>query len=858
MARGLEPTPFNRAYVKRESLEAGGSQFRLSSSGVPSPPGMGEGTHLDIHTPVKLVLKREPRKYILLNPQEGLLMDGDDMTNNRSSGRDTRIKVPRTFNNRWTHVEDADGQRIGLPDPSERGLGAMVVKHQGEEVTGQAAADLVKHPLLESHLFSVRWHDNLEVTEYVYSSARTYTTDSGYGAEVRFRDELGNIGWGEKLNTEGMSLDLDHLSVINTVQRVQEESRDPSGHWTPTVLKSFSSYISGLEVDEGGSTLGHFEIQDLLAIIIACADDGNRPLNQDTIIELALSLADDRERLRQVVRRRVLALMGWSDPEMDPEFANPDYDEDELEEAIASKMTMVSTIRMALSGRTQEFADEFYPLWIHRSILMGVGVSSVTSLQRVAGSQTSDVSYAIDPYSWDGRTHTVHLYDRSHHGNGNCRVAKDFLFIPNVLRHRVNNKSKMLPTSDFLSALEETLLQCMQHHSDMAALSLHSSNGEPTPLSQALQDVDAHARETLSVAGGAWEELGVTGTPDAWKAPLKFLIRKELAESTGTHIDDLTRATKFCWNGCPECIDRNDVVLGGVYGLQYLDKAVLDAWYQHGRQASPEYHDLPLDSIADGSSDLQLGVLHNVSIDVQNRRIRSSLLPWTIGLHIERGDPEGGACMVIRESDIAGHRLIDAPGQSVIMGTPSVGIKRLIWWDLIITAFLDSAGKLRGQDRRVDLVFYDIRDIPFEDSGLTARMLDSITALGRKHGFDRFETLSDVLSWMAYRGFDIRVCVDSGRIQEAPVERFLRRLRRTSEGSSGTVQILSKNVPVASMHKKILLTPVWGLTGSANMTASGTGTSEEIEAHILATDPNYAQLKQSCEDSLVGAVEWGG
>ena len=60
------------------------------------------------------------------------------------------------------------------------------------------------------------------------------------------------------------------------------------------------------------------------------------------------------------------------------------------------------------------------------------------------------------------------------------------------------------------------------------------------------------------------------------------------------------------------------------------------------------------------------------------------------------------------------------------------------------------------------------------------------------------------------------------------------------------------------MHKKILLTPVWGMMGTANMTFSGTGASEEIEAHVLASDPNYVQLRQSCEDSLVGAVEWGG
>ena len=858
LCRGQEPTPLNTSYVNRQRLEERGSQFRLSSEGVPGPPGIQDGTFLDIYTPVKLWLKREPRKYILLNPEEGLLVDGDDMTNPRTSGRESRIKVPRTFNNRWTHVEDQVGESLGMPDPADSDLGKLIVKSGDEDIEGQEAADLVKHPMMDNHIFSARWHDNLQVTEYVYSSTRTFTTDSGYGAEVRFRDEIGNIGWGEKLETEGISLDLDHRSVRDTILRITEESAGTSGHWTPTVLKAFSSFLSGMSLDDEGNTLGHFEIQDLIALIIATAEDGDAPLNQTTVVELALGMADDRERLRALVRRRVLALSGDSDPEGDPDLTRRQADQDDLENSIAAKIALVNSMRAALLDRSAEFADDFYPLWIHRSILMGLGISSVSSLQRVAGSQTSDVGYAIDPESWNGSGHSIHIYDRSHYGNGNCRVAKDFLFIPNLLRHRMNKRSKMLPSSDFLSGLEESMLQCMQHHSDMSALSLHSSGGDPTPLSMALNDVEDHARETLGVATDAWSSMGISGTSDAWKVPLKFLIRKELSEESGIPLDDFTRSTKFCWNGCPECIDRMDVVLGGVYGMQYLDKAVLDTWYQQGRSASQEYHDLPLESVASGTSDLQLGVLHNVSVDIENRRIRSSLLPWTIGLHIERGQPEEGASIVIRESDISGHRLIDAPGQSVIMGTPSVGIKRLLWWDLMITAFLDGAGKLGDAERRIDLVYYDIRDIAFEDSGLTPRMMDAITSMGRENGFDRFETLSDVLAWMAFRGFEIRVCVDSGRAEEEGVRGFLSRLRSRTQDSPGEVQILSKSVPVASMHKKILLTPVWGMMGTANMTYSGTGSSEEIEAHVLASDPNYVQLKQSCEDSLVGAVEWGG
>ena len=858
LCRRMEPTPRNVSFVNRQRLDSGGSQSRLTREAVPGPPGLPSGTYLDIYTPTKLWLKREPRKYIKLNPEVGLLMDNDDMASNITSGRDNKIKVPRTFNNRWTYVEDQPADRITLSDPSLRSLGELGVQVNDELKTGQEAADLLVHPLLDSHLGSVRWHDELKVTEYVFSSTRTYSTDDGYGAEIRYRDEIGAIAWGEAYNTEGITMELGQHAMRASVERILAEAVECSGAWTPTILNAFSCYLSQLPVMEGDEvTFGFFEVQDIIATIIASAGDGDRPLDQRTVVQEAVGLNDDLERLRVILRRRILSQSGDVDPENRPEGESEQGDSD-IDEQVESRVFMVNQLVQALSGRIEEFAEDFLPLWLHRSILMGMGVTSVTALQRIAGSQVKDIGYAIDPDSWDGGGHSVHLYDRSHYGNGNCMVAKEHLFIPNILRHRLNSNSRMLPTNDFLSTLEEALLQCMQHHSDMAALSLHSSDGEPTPLSLALQDVGDHAHETLEIAGETWEEIGVAGPEEAWKTPLKFHIRKELAAEANLAIDDVTRATKFCWNGCPECIDRIDIVLGGVHGMKYLDKAVLDVWYHEGRKTSPEYHDLTLESVADGTSGLQLGVLHNVSLDVQNRRIRSSLLPWTIGLHIERNDPGCGATVLLRESDISGHRLIDVPGQAVVMGTPSVGIKRLLWFDLMMTAYLDAAGKLGDAERRIDLVFYDIRDIEFEDSGLTNRMLDALVTLGKEHGFNRFETLSDVLAWMAHRGFEIRVCVDSERAREQGVSTFLNRLKQRSESADGSVTILCKSVDYGSMHMKVLLTPIWGMLGSANMTPTGTALSEEIQQHVLATDPNFTQLEQRCKDLMFGSTEFTG
>jgi hypothetical protein len=245
--------------------------------------------------------------------------------------------------------------------------------------------------------------------------------------------------------------------------------------------------------------------------------------------------------------------------------------------------------------------------------------------------------------------------------------------------------------------------------------------------------------------------------------------------------------------------------------------------------------------------------MHDVTLDIDGKRLRSSLLPWTIGLDVDRTNPNEGANVVLRESDIVGHRIADLSGESVIVGISSIGVKRLLWFDLTMTAYLDSAGLLDEADRRIDLVYYDIRDVEFEDIGLSPRMLDSIMDLARGHGFDRFETLSDVLAWLVHRGFHIRICVDEGRSREDAVSSFLSEMESKSADGEGTLEVFVKEIDFASMHKKVLITPLWALMGSANLTESGTGRSEEIEAHVLSSNPNYQLVQTSCNDTFHGA-----
>ena len=62
--------------------------------------------------------------------------------------------------------------------------------------------------------------------------------------------------------------------------------------------------------------------------------------------------------------------------------------------------------------------------------------------------------------------------------------------------------------------------------------------------------------------------------------------------------DDVFRATNICWNGCPECVERIDLVQGGLLGLDYVDKYVLDRWFKKAMELSDSYQNVKLNDFA--------------------------------------------------------------------------------------------------------------------------------------------------------------------------------------------------------------------------------------------------------------------
>ena len=324
----------------------------------------------------------------------------------------------------------------------------------------------------------------------------------------------------------------------------------------------------------------------------------------------------------------------------------------------------------------------------------------------------------------------------------------------------------------------------------------------------------------------------------------------------------MTRATRVCWNGCPECIERIDVVQGGFAGLDYLDKSVIDFWFRGLRDKSEDYIDIEPDSLIDGSSGLQLGDLHTIALEPEDRRrprIRSLMLPWTIGVDLNRSNLEEGIRLIIRQSDLVGHRQSE-PNEGVAMGMPSSAFKRLLWFDLLMTAYLDLRGAFSPEEKKIKLVYYDARDITFDDVGLAPQLLEALRAQAKIDQSGHLETFSDMLIWLARRGFNIQMCIDKrvrNRPDNAPVRNFVNRLR--SPRAEGRIELFERDVGddaewTASMHKKTMITPIFVLKGTANMTRSGAGRNEEDVDHVMVGNPQYESMKSSCVDTISRAI----
>ena len=223
-----------------------------------------------------------------------------------------------------------------------------------------------------------------------------------------------------------------------------------------------------------------------------------------------------------------------------------------------------------------------------------------------------DVAYLIEDESWNGGNTRVIVYDRAQFGNGSCATVRDYMHIPHVIRTSKYSKGIRLPSTDFLSTLEENLLQCIQHQSDMCSVELISKPDSSTISS--MPDLVKHSKESKDIGIETWNKLGINSINQAWTLPIHVRLAAHYEDKLGHPMDDTIRSCTICWNGCPECVDQLPNALGGMLGMNFIDKYLIDDWFNIGVADSVDYQYLQFDEMSTGDANMHFGSLNKLHL----------------------------------------------------------------------------------------------------------------------------------------------------------------------------------------------------------------------------------------------------
>ena len=830
------------------SLIGCGSTFSELKRYVPGPPFFGPAT-IDLYQPRRLMIQSS-RKYIEADTARGTVLDGDEDT--PAPGRRTKhVKVPRCFIEGWTHISSERGDALAVND-----LGTDMMELVPDGDGSRDMIESIVHPIASSFLSESTFNPNMEVIEYVFSVSRSYTSRDVAGATLTFRNQenMTDIGFGRLIRTEGVYLGLDS-DVFEGVLESLMKSLTTDSTWAPSSVQAFRAMLNRI-VMEGDVHLSPFVIRDVSSLVLYSMIDDFSRASFAGLIEEFHRLASDVERLQGLARDHVVTKYREmvDDAESDGMTFPP-----ETEEEIGTEVERMCDTFLDVHKRLQEDVpdlDGFLREWLAYTLLNTFGIAAFHALQRLCGTEDNVGYYPYLEGIRDGK-YGVYLYDRDEHGNGSSETLRKFYHILYLQRAATEAEGRRLPTEDYLTILEQELLQCPQFHSDMGALELHHHHATDEPLGlPELGYVLEHSVEVEDVSREAWDSMGVRGREDAWRLPLIAAIAHLATNRYGLERDDLARAAGICWNGCPECVVSDHMMLGPLRGRDYVDKAILDFWFERGRGRTSEYKAPSTSELARGEANLDVGSPSKLCHSGEDRLLRSVSLPFMIGIELPRGNLSGSARLVIRDNDLVGMRLEEEPSGGTGRAI-SIGFGRLVWYDLLMTAYLDSVGVIDEDDKDVILVFYDITDIPLDFVGISERMWEAIEIHRRQSGHSgHIERLSDLLGWLSYRGFRITVCVDTRRAKtERRVSDFLRRLRGF-DPTGESVSTLTKTIPSGIMHIKGLATPIGALDGSANLTLGGVERNDESVNHANRGTSDYRSVVRRLKDALHGAVEW--
>lgn len=476
--------------AKLDRMISAGNRFRkVHDSSLPPPPGCPES--LQIHAPTHLSMIESFAKYVDLNKNTLQVMDKDESTSDSSAK--VSSKLPKSFQNRWAWSPRKEGTPTGafrLPNHIYQ------LEHANHSTSNLEHSEGLKHPMCNSLLESIEWHDEKEVIEYTYGLSRSFGAKGEINLAYKDQHDR-NIGFGEKYLTEALSFNL-NPSIIKSIQKkFRFEIENESGKISPSIIKSFKAFVL-TDTDYGGATINPHALEGLISALLIFNDWKNTAVTPKIMSEF---IRDAHERAADF--RPTMELFIRTQMKLNQKYDVENPEQFESDSLVDSRVRYSLQILDLISNFVNKF-DGFLDLWIHRTILSTFGVVATNSMQQFCGSDENDVGYLIEEDSWSGESSRIVVYDKAEFGNGTCSTARDYLHIPHVVRtSRFSERSK-LPTSDYLSTLEENLLQCLQHQSDLGALVL-LKDPDLSVLSS-MPDLVKHAKENFEIGNHIWKK----------------------------------------------------------------------------------------------------------------------------------------------------------------------------------------------------------------------------------------------------------------------------------------------------------------------------------------------------------------
>jgi len=792
---------------------------------------------MKLYRPVQLEVQ-QCRKLIPKKDGSAVLSDGDE---SEYRGNESRLTVPRAFASKWVDIQLTRGQSISA---NKYGLDTIELE-SGEDNNSDDRTDalqFIKHPLFANLIEDISWQEQMRVSEMVYEVQRIYNSADVSGAIIRYVAHDRPAALGRRLITEGICIDLKAKHFQKVIDEIAMKILSGEKEWLPSSIKMIEAALAVLGSDS--ANVNSFIVRDLINAVVAniVLDSDfkeNKPII-DTVRNI-IENPDFEQKIQDVLK---------SGPTLISDDLDPEEMEDSAWKRTKELIMKRSEAVLSLSKNLADILDDlesFVREWVAYTLTNTLGSVALSSLRRFAGVQEFDVGYSID-VDRDANRYRVILYDDNHQGNGSSAVVRDYLHILHIQRHS-DRATKYLPTYDYLSILEENLMQCSQFHQDLNALRMYEEethNENPTGYPE-LAYVRSFSADIFDIGKQTWNAMGIRGPEDAWKLPLARRVRKLLdSHHPQLNEDDLLRSTGICWNGCPECVDENGGALSSIARGAFIDKYVLDYWFELGITETKEYSLDTLQQIAKGAMFKQMGLPTRVKMRTENLTMRAVHLPHTVGFNISRTIDLRAqkylARMLIRTSDMHGLEAVKPSDEQYPI--PREGFDRLVWFTLLMSSYLDCVGFLAPKDKSIDLVFYTATQVPVNKTGLSSSLLQTIDYFRKEHGFhEPLENLSDVLNWLAESGFKIRLCISEETKDNPYTENLLQNL----DLNANLELYVAKHV---RMHKKTLVTPLGAVTGSSNLTKGGTEWNVETVHYTKPKTSAYDATRITANDTI--------